>query len=69
MILLVGMGFFGVSFGLPVFFQGLGFGFVQGDFYIYQAVPPCMRLCVCLSWFKEIKGLHSVRRSGVVSCL
>jgi hypothetical protein len=30
MILLVGMGFFGVSFGLPVFFQGLGFGFVQG---------------------------------------
>jgi len=29
-ILLVGMGFFGVSFGLPGFFQGLGFGFVQG---------------------------------------
>jgi hypothetical protein len=31
MILLVGMGFFGVSFRLPFFFQGLGFGFVQGD--------------------------------------
>jgi hypothetical protein len=27
----VGMGFFGVSFGLPVFFQGLGLIFVQGD--------------------------------------
>jgi hypothetical protein len=42
MILLVGIGFFGVSFGLPVFSQGFGFGFVQGDFYIYQAFPPCM---------------------------
>ncbi len=31
MILLVGMGFFRVSFGLSIFFQGLGFGFVQGD--------------------------------------
>jgi len=31
MIFLVGMGLFGVSFGLPVFSQGLGFGFVQGD--------------------------------------
>ncbi len=31
MILLVGMGFFGVSFGLLVFLKGLGFGFVQGD--------------------------------------
>jgi len=31
MTLLVGMGFFGVSFGLLVFFQGLNFGFVQGD--------------------------------------
>jgi hypothetical protein len=24
-------GVFGVSFGLLVFFQGLGFGFIQGD--------------------------------------
>ncbi len=24
-----------------------------------------MRLCVCLSWFKETGGLHSVRRSRV----
>ncbi len=44
MIFLVGTSFFGVSFGLPVFFQGFDFGFVQGDFYIYQAFPPCMFL-------------------------
>jgi len=31
MILLMGMGFFRVSFRLLVFFQGLGFGFIQGD--------------------------------------
>ncbi len=38
MILLVGMGFFGISFGLPVFFQSLGFGFVQGDRLDYIAL-------------------------------
>ncbi len=48
MILLVGMGFFGVSFGLPVFFQGLGFVSSKGmgwirlhwGFYIYQTFRP-----------------------------
>jgi len=24
-----------------------------------------LRLCVCPSWFKETRGLHSVRRSQV----
>ncbi len=24
-----------------------------------------LRLCVCLSWFKETEGFHSVRRSWV----
>jgi hypothetical protein len=24
-----------------------------------------LHLCVCLSWFKETRGLHSVRRSRV----
>jgi hypothetical protein len=52
MILVVGTGFFGVSFGLPVFFQGFGFGFVQGDFYIYQAFPPCM-----FSWGTFLKKI------------
>jgi hypothetical protein len=48
MILLVGMGFFGVSFGLLVFFQawalvsskGMGWIRLYWGFYIYQTFPP-----------------------------
>jgi hypothetical protein len=36
------MRLFGVSFGLPVFFQGLGFGFVQGDGYYLKKNEVCL---------------------------
>jgi hypothetical protein len=67
MILLMGMGFFGVSFGLLVFFSGLGqlyVAFSQCSSRRDVRVLLCAFVCVPLGFYKP-GGLHSVQRSRV----
>jgi hypothetical protein len=47
------------------FHGGLFNGFSSQKINKMKIKLAALRLCVCLSWFKETEGFHSVRRSWV----